>query len=75
MQVRSYVLRDVSADLLDRAVAHAETEGLSVRGIRAHCSSLVRSLGLMFKRTGRGPRFAIRASWYSMYERHGNSVS
>src|SRR6185312_10396681 len=42
---------------------------------RAHCSSVVRSLGLMITRTGGRPRFAIRASLYPKYERHGNTVS
>ena len=42
---------------------------------RAHCSSVVRSLGLMTTRTGRGPRLAIRASLYSMSQRHDQSVS
>jgi hypothetical protein len=42
---------------------------------RAHCSSVVRSLGLIVTRTVGRPRFAIRASLYQKYEGRGEFVS
>src|SRR5262245_26643731 len=75
-----YRSRDSDVLLLRRRLAFLDTcmarcaNPCAVVRRRAHCSSIVRSLGLITRRMGRGPRLAIRASLYSMYERHGQSV-
>src|SRR5918996_3273564 len=65
----------------DRPTAHAKmicarcARPCAVVRRRAHCSSVVRSLGLIVTRTVGRPRFAIRASLYQKYERHAEFVS
>jgi hypothetical protein len=57
---------------LDRPAAHAKTICARCASpcavVRAHCSSVVRSLGLTVTRTVGRPRFAIRTSLYQRYD-------
>ena len=71
----------VAISEFDRPAAHAQhdlralSKPCAVVRRRAHCSRVVRSLGLTVTRTVRRPRFAIRASLHQKYEGRGAFLS